>query len=113
MAFYTIFVPSGLSPADYRRAARSGPSAVTSRRREQADLVRSAGFEEVREVDVTAEFLATTKSWLEWRERYAAELRAADGDAAFEERQHDSRVQARAIEDGLLRRALFVARRPA
>jgi len=112
MAFYTIFIPPGLSTADYRRAARSGPSAVTSRRREQADLLRAAGFARVREVDVTAEFLTTTRAWLDARSRFEAELRESDGAALFEERQEDSRRQAKAIEDGLLRRALFVAERP-
>ena len=61
---------------------------------------------------MTAEFLTTTRAWLDGRSRFERELREADGAALFEERQRDSRVQAEAIEDGLLRRALFVAERP-
>ena len=112
VAFYTIFVPSGLSPAEYRRAARAGPSAVTSRGREQADLLRSAGFTGVREIDVTEAFLRATRAWYEARARYAGQLSEAEGEASFRERQRDYRLQAQAIESGLLRRALFVAERP-
>ena len=112
VAFYTIFVPSGLSQAEYRRAARAGPAAVTSRGREQADLLRSAGFNAVREIDVTEAFLRTTRAWCEARARYAGQLSEAEGEASFRERQRDYRLQARAIESGLLRRALFLAERP-
>ena len=111
IAFYTIFIPSGLSEAAYRRAARAGPSAVTSRRRQQVDLLRSAGFNAVRETDVTEAFLRATRAWYEARARYAGQLSQAEGEASFHERQRDYRLQARAIEAGLLRRALFVGER--
>ncbi|HLB26137.1 MAG TPA: hypothetical protein VJN32_00690, partial [Dehalococcoidia bacterium] len=107
IAFYTIFIAPGLSEAAYRRAARAGPSAVTSRRREQVDLLRSAGFAAVREIDVTEAFLRSTQAWYQGRDRYAAQLAEAEGEASFRERQRDYRLQARAIEAGLLRRALF------
>jgi len=113
IAFYTIFIPSGLSQAEYRRAARAGPAAVTSRRREHVDLLRSAGFAAVREIDVTAAFLRATRAWHEARARYAGQLSQAEGEASFRERQRDYRLQARAIEAGLLRRSLFVAERAA
>ena len=112
VAFYTIFIPSGLSQSEYRRAARAGPSAVASRGREQADLLRSAGFAGVREIDVTEAFLRATRAWYEARARYAGQLGEAEGEASFRERQRDYRLQAQAIESGLLRRALFVAERP-
>ena len=111
IAFYTIFIPSGLSPSEYRRAARSGPAAVTSRRREQGQLLRSAGFARIEESDVTGDFLRTTRAWQEARARHAGELIEAEGEAAFRDRQRDYRLQANAIEAGLLRRALFVAQR--
>ena len=112
IAFYTIFIAPGLSEAAYRRAARAGPSAVTSRRREQVDLLRSAGFAAVREIDVTEAFLRSTQAWYQGRDRYAAQLAEAEGEASFRERQRDYRLQARAIEAGLLRRALFLGERP-
>lgn len=111
LAFYTIFVAPDLSERDYRRAVRSGPPAVTSARRDHKEMLESAGFARVEEVDVTEAFLATTNGWYEWRERYAAELRQAEGQAAFDERQRDNRLQARATQGGLLRRALFLAER--
>ena len=113
IAFYTIFIPSGLSQAEYRRAARAGPSAVTSHGRQQPDLLRSAGFTGVREIDVTAAFLRATRAWHEARARYAGQLSQAEGEASFRERQRDYHLQARAIEGGLLRRSLFVAERAA
>ena len=111
IAFYTIFVPAGLSRSEYRRAARAGPSAVTSRGRQQPELLRSAGFTGVREVDVTEDFLRATRAWSEARACYAGQLSQAEGEALFRERQRDYRLQARAIEAGLLRRSLFVAER--
>jgi len=111
LAFYTIFIPPGLSEPDYRRARRSGPSAVTSGRREHRELLDAAGFVQVSETDLTDAFLKTTLAWYRARERRAVELSEAEGEAAFSERQNDSRGQARAIEAGLLRRSLFVAER--
>ncbi len=112
LAFYTFFIPQGLSEADYRRAARAAGPSVTSRRREQRDLLRSAGFAEIAETDVTDEFLRTARAWLEARERHAAELRQSEGESQFEQKQAEDRGQIEAIEAGLLRRSLFVAERP-
>ena len=43
----------------------------------------------------------------------ADELIQLEGQTAFDERQRERRKQLRAIEDGLLRRGLFTATRPA
>ena len=112
LAFYTIFVAPGLTRGDYRRALRSGPSAVSARRKDHEDMLRAAGFRDIAQTDLTEEFLRTTRGWYEGRQRHAAELIAAGGETMFRERQSDSRKQMRAIEDGLLCRALFVATRP-
>lgn len=108
MAFFTIFVAPGLSEADYKRALLSGPSFVSSRRRDHREMLLAAGFAEVSELDLTPQFMATQRGWLEGRDRYAEELIAADGEAAFNERQAEGRRQLAGIEAGLLRRALFV-----
>jgi hypothetical protein len=108
MSFFTIFVPDGLSERDYRRALKSGPTFVSSRRVNHRELLAAAGFSSVEEIDLTAEFAATTRGWLEGRARYRAELVGAEGAPAFEERQADSTAQLAAIEAGLLRRGLFV-----
>ena len=108
LAFFTIFIAEGLSPAAYRRALRSGPSAGGTRRRNHHDMLFSAGFRLLEETDLTADFLRTARAWFEGRRRYEGEMRAALSAERYEEQQRDSETQIRAIEDGLLRRALFV-----
>ncbi len=112
MAFHTIYIPPGLSRAEYRRALRLGPAAVASRGREQRELLRSAGFVAISETDLTAEFLGTAQAWAESRDRHAAELRRREGDAQFEESLAADREMIGAIQEGLLRRCLLVAERP-
>ena len=109
MAYYNIFVPPGLPQHLYRRALRSGPSAVGSRGIPQVELLARAGFKLVLEADLTTDFLVCARDWYEGRQRREAELRASFGDAWFEDRQADSRAMIPAIEEGLLRRSLFVA----
>ncbi len=110
IAFYTIFVPAGLTDREYRRAARSGPRSVATRRQHQ-ELLYIAGFVDIEEQDVTSEFMRTARGWVQARERYAASLRQSLGEPEFAKKQSESRVQISAIESGLLRRSLFTARR--
>ncbi len=111
MAFYTIFISSGLSDKDYRRAARSR-SCVTSWRREHPELLSAAGFSNVEEIDVTDEYLRVTQAWLDARERHADELAEVEGEVDFAGRITENRASVAALRDGLLRRSLFVAQRP-
>lgn len=85
---------------------------MTSGRREQRELLRGAGFVEIAETDLTAEFLRITRTGLQARERHAAALRDSEGEVEFQQEQSERRAQLRAIEAGLLRRSLFVAERP-
>ena len=112
MAFYTIFIPPGLSESAYRRAVKLGPPQAASRRREHEELLRSAGLVNVSETDLTSEFLRITRQRLEARERHSTALRQSLGDSEFEEDQSQGRAQIEVIEAGLLRRSLFVAERP-
>lgn len=112
IAFYTIFIPPGLSESAYRRAMKLGPPRAGSRGREHKELLRLAGFVKVSETDLTSEFLRITRRRLEARERHSAALRQSLGDSGFEENQSEGRAHIEAIEDGLLRRSLFVAERP-
>ena len=112
IALTTIYVTPGLPPAARRRAHRSGPRAVASRAT-QPTLLTSAGFVDIAEVDLTREFAATGQAWIEQWDQHADELIHLEGQAAFDERQRGRRTQLRAIEDGLLRRGLFSATRPA
>jgi cyclopropane fatty-acyl-phospholipid synthase-like methyltransferase len=112
LAFATIFVPADLAPADQRRAIQAGPRAVAARG-EHSAMLKRAGFVDIDETDITADFLRTAHAWLEHAERLADELRASIGAALFDERQNERRDFIAAIRDGLLRRSVFYARRPA
>ena len=111
MAFYTIYVTPGLSHAARRQALKAGPSSVYSRAEQQA-LLRSAGFVGVEEMDVTDEYLRIARAWLAANETHAALVRQSEGEAEFTVRQAERRLRIQAIENGLLRRSLFVAERP-
>ncbi|HVE18779.1 MAG TPA: hypothetical protein VNB52_06830 [Ilumatobacteraceae bacterium] len=76
------------------------------------ELLRRAGFVDVTEVDGTEEFRAVATEWIDQWDGHRDALTAVYGEPEFESRQHDRRMQLRAVEDGLLRRSLFVASRP-
>lgn len=110
MAFFTIYVAAGLSPEQMQRAEKVGPSAVGAPG-DHVDLLRAAGFTGIAERDLTADFIETTKSWLRELDAHAEELAPLQPAGAFEERQRERRAMLAATEDGLLRRALYLARR--
>jgi hypothetical protein len=109
MAFTTIFEAPGLGPAARRRARTAGPRAVAMRS-DHRRLLGSAGFRDVTELDVTAEFRATAAAWLVEATAHAQELAGLEPPGAFEQRQADRRAMLAAIDAGLLRRALLLAR---
>jgi hypothetical protein len=111
MAFTTIFIAPDLTAPERRRARRVGPRAVATRR-DHADLLTSAGFVDVEEHDLTPAFLVTARAWLHESEQHATELAAIETPEAFAQRQRDRRAMLAALEDGLLRRALFAGIRP-
>ena len=111
IAYTTIHVPPNLPPAARRRARRAGPRAVASRSG-QAQLLRSAGFVEIDVLDVTDEFAATARGWLEEADRHADALASLEAPGRFAQRQRERRMLLAAIEDGLLRRGLFSAVKP-
>ena len=76
------------------------------------ELLRRAGFVDVAELDGTDEFRAVATEWIDQWDEHRAALTALYCEPEFESRQHDRRMQLRAVEDGLLRRSLFVASRP-
>jgi hypothetical protein len=110
-AFYTIRPAAGLTAAQRRRASRDGPIAVATTRPHR-DLLEAAGYTQVIETDSTAEFASVTRAWIQHTDANHDDLAALLGEVRVEERQADHRAQLRAIEDGILARSLFTARRP-
>ncbi len=109
MGFTTIFEAPGLGPAARRRARTAGPRAVAMRS-DHRRLLASAGFGDITETDVTPEFRATAAAWLAEATAHAQELARLEAPGAFEQRQADRRAMLAAIDAGVLRRALLLAR---
>jgi hypothetical protein len=74
-------------------------------------LLGSARFVDVTELDITPAFRATAAAWLTESEAHADELAQLEPPGAFAQRQADRRAMLAAIDAGLLRRALLLARR--
>ena len=108
MAFLTIMSASNLTPSQRRQAVQAGPPAVLARQ-DHGSLLRTAGFNDIEERDVTAGYLTTVRDWFDQSSTLEKELRTVVGDVVFEDRQRDRQLQISAIEGGLLRRSLFVA----
>jgi ubiquinone/menaquinone biosynthesis C-methylase UbiE len=108
--FTAIFASRGLSRSALRRVVTAGPPASIVRT-SYVSLLRSAGFVGIDERDVTPEYLVVARSKHDAFERFAAELSDVLGQREFAELQAKRRRAIAAIEDGLLRRALFVAHR--
>jgi hypothetical protein len=111
-AFFTIHPAAGLTASQRRRAARDGPIAVATARLHR-ELLEAAGFSHVTETGYTAEFAATTRAWIHHWDANHKDLAALLGEHEVKQRQTGRRAQLRAIEDGILCRSLFTARRPA
>jgi hypothetical protein len=110
MGFTTIFEAPGLPPAARRRARAAGPRAIAMRS-DHRWLLRSAGFRDITEFDITPAFRATAAAWLAESERHADELARLEPPDAFQQRQTERRAMLSAIDAGLLRRAMLLARR--
>jgi hypothetical protein len=109
-AFLTIHVAPGLPAAARRRAAREGPRAVATRS-DHLTMLRKAGYVDAIEIDVTAAFLHTARAWSQESARLGDELAPLELPGAFAERQSERKRMIAAIEDGLLLRSLYSARR--
>jgi cyclopropane fatty-acyl-phospholipid synthase-like methyltransferase len=110
-AFTAIFPAPSLTAADGRRAIEAGPPNC-GLRTSYPSLLRSAGFVEIDERDLTADYLATASRKLAVAEQLAGDMIEMLGRQEYEEMQAERRLAIAAIEGGLLRRSLFVARRP-
>lgn len=106
LAFFTISIAGGLSRADHRRAAAAGPPSPDGPH--VNELLDRAGFADIRAVDVTDDYLSTTRAWLSARLRHRDTVRPLDPQM-YDARLDQGRASIAAIEDGLLRRTLHIA----
>jgi len=112
MVFTTIYVTGEVSPRDYRRVLRARGQGAAEKRA-MTELIETAGFVSVREQNATRAFAQTTRAFMETSARYRDELRAEWGASKFEESQRNRATTLALIDEGVLRRAVFTARRPA
>jgi hypothetical protein len=108
MIFTTIEAAPGLSPADRRRVARSGPSAVLTRT-SYPSLLASAGFGAIEQTDLTAEYRATQQAWFDATGRRFEAVAAAMGETALEQRLINRAGALAAVDAGLLCRSQYAA----
>jgi hypothetical protein len=96
-------------PGDARDRGRPARLWVAHR---YPSLLRSAGFVDVEEHDLTPAYLATARRKLSEEERLVDGMVEMLGPEEFAETQARRRRAVGAIADGFLRRSRFVARRP-
>jgi len=76
-----------------------------------ADLLRAAGFVDVRETDVTPAFARTTRAYLETSRQLHDQLTREWGDASLAQSMDHWRKTLAVIREGILCRGVFTARR--
>jgi cyclopropane fatty-acyl-phospholipid synthase-like methyltransferase len=111
LAFTTIYIAQGVSPRDYRRACRARGCGIAEKR-PMTDMLEHAGFVDIRERDVTTAFARSQRSYVETSAQYRDELRTHWGPQKYDEWQRSRRASLRLIDEGVLRRGIFTARRP-
>ena len=112
IAFYTIYVAPGLSVPGYRRIMKFWPSAATGSR-SLSEMLEAAGFIGVRDTDVTKQYQKTSRAWVEGRRRRYDGLERAMGEETLKGKIEEGKAILASIKDGLLRRSLLTAKRPA
>jgi SAM-dependent methyltransferase len=110
-AFSAIFPSPGLPPSQARRAIEAGPPHC-GLRTSYPSLLRSAGYVDIVEHDLTPAYLATARTKLAVADQFADGTADMLGRQEFDDMQAKRRLAVRAIADGLLRRSRFVARCP-
>src|SRR3970040_1848389 len=90
IAYFNIFISHEIEE-DERRRLRDAVGKERYTRAEQHGLLRSAGFTNVRETDVTAEYERVQRALYEANARHERTLRRSQGAAAFDDRQANRR----------------------
>ncbi|MDP3766839.1 MAG: hypothetical protein Q8S13_02385, partial [Dehalococcoidia bacterium] len=74
IGYYTIFISAELPPDERLRIGKLAPCGVYTRAEQQA-LLRSAGFVDIRQTDVTDDYLRIQRALYEANARHARSLR--------------------------------------
>lgn len=80
-------------------------------RGDHLSMLHNAGYVDATEIDVTNAFPDTARAWSQESAHLGAVLAPLEPPGASEERQAERKRMIAAIEDGLLLRALYSARR--
>ena len=112
IGYYNIFIAEHL-PAARRRALDKEGFAETYTPARQQGLLRSAGFTNIRETDVTAEYLRIVRAFEVAYKRHERSRRRSLGAKLFDERKRRRERTIAGLEAGEIRRSLFLAERPA
>jgi len=110
MVFTVIRIASGLSDADYERAAETGPPFVKADG-EYPELLSQSGWRVEDCRDLTETYADTLACCIKAEESHAGELSALLGETVYDERIARRRRAAKGVEAGYLRREIFVATR--
>ncbi len=106
--FTVITIAPGLSPADHDRAIGGAPP-FPDISEGYPEMLAGTGWEITDQIDLTAEFVASSRRMLEEEEAHADALVELHGADDFEARLDRRRSRVAVLDDGLLRRELFAA----
>ena len=108
MVFTVIWITPGLSPKDHRRAQEGAPEFAECEK-DYPTLLDETGWSLSDCVDLTAGYANSIRGFMSADDEFKDGLEGLIGVEAFAERQAGWRLELSAIENGLLRRDLFVA----
>lgn len=111
IAFFTIEFPRALAPAG-RDALREVTPRATWARSPYDRMLAAAGYVDIGERDVSAEYAATASAWVRETLPHLREIGEIDGHEATAERVASWKAAAEAVTRGELSRTLYWARRP-
>jgi SAM-dependent methyltransferase len=109
MVFTVILIPAGLSEDRYRRAAASGPEFIEADMA-YPELLGETGWLVGEREDITEDYRLSCARQLDADRTFQTELLELIGPDEYEMRVDDWRTKLSAIDDGLMRRELFLAR---
>lgn len=112
MGFHIIHPAPGLSDRERAWVNEIGPPAVSTRGLTNREMVERAGFVDVFERDVTAEYMETLQSKISAEALVYDDLSRLYGEEEYMTTMKNRRHAQEAIESGLLRRSLVICRMP-